>query len=109
MACNTVSYYTVTALVPTYIIVLLLLFRSSNVTLKISTQVLLLRGQNTFYGYEGYFEQILAKIAPVVNFTIDQYLLVGLFCEKSGLIALSPHVFWALLLLQQRNGVGTTW
>ena len=35
------------------------------------------RGQNTFYGYEGYFEQILAKIAPIVHFTIDQYLLAG--------------------------------
>ena len=35
------------------------------------------RGQNTIYGYESYFEQILAKIAPIVNFTIDQYLLVG--------------------------------
>ena len=33
------------------------------------------RGQNTFHGYEGYFEQILAKIAPVVHFTIDPYLL----------------------------------
>ena len=36
-----------------------------------------IRGQNTFYGYEGYFEEILAKIAPVVHFTIDQYLLPG--------------------------------
>ena len=35
------------------------------------------RGQNTFYGYEGYFEQIQAKIAPIVHFTIDQYLLAG--------------------------------
>ena len=40
------------------------------------------RGQNTFYGYEGYFEQILAKIAPVVHFTIDQYLLAGAILWK---------------------------
>ena len=33
-----------------------------------------IRGQNTLYGYEGYFKQILAKKAPVVHFTIDQYL-----------------------------------
>ena len=41
------------------------------------------RGQNTFYDYEGYFEQILAKIAPVFHFTIDQYLIAGGYFVKS--------------------------
>ena len=38
----------------------------------------------TFNGYEGYFEQILVKIAPVVHFTIDQYLLTGAILRKVG-------------------------
>ena len=52
------------------------------------------RGQNTLYGYEGYFEQILAKIAPLVHFTIDQYLLAGTILWKVGANRPEPPVYF---------------